>query len=260
MSKAWSAPALVLRRWPAGESALLVRFLTPHIGLVTAKVGGAQKPTGSLHFLGSPFTLAEIQVVPTRGMPIVTQATPLGTFPSLQESLSRLQAASVVLEGAEAASVEGLANPSLFLLTCDTLRALELSSAPTPLLLAWCWQMLDGLGSAPVLNRCIRTGTQEAGEFVVPLTAEGGFASAAAAQGMPLHERLPVDLLHLLHAVSEAAGAESLEPDLSPWLEELQLAALRVLLRFLEAAVHTPLKTIAPLLDHHAPVQSQHED
>lgn len=256
MSSAWSTPALVLRRWNVGESALIVKLLTPTEGLLSARVPGAKSPTASLHFLSNPLTLAEVHIVPSRRghMVQVVQATPLGSFSTLQESLPRLQAAALVLEIVEGASTEGLANPVLFLLTLDTLRQLELTP-PEHLdlvLLAFVWQALDGLGAAPVLTRCIRTDSTEAGDFVVPLAAEGGFACAAAAQSFPPGARVPIDVLHLLHRLAdELAKHESLPPDFHASLP-LVHQTLAVMLHFVQHAIHADLKTARPWMQQAA--------
>lgn len=253
MSEAYPATALVLRRWTVGEHALIVRFLTPTEGLLSARVPGAKKPTASMHFLTNPLTLAEIHIVPSRkgNMVQVVQAKSLGTFSSLQDSLATLQAAALVLEIAEGASTDGLANPPLFMLTLDTLRMLEQQPREQLdlVLLAFAWQILDGLGAVPVLNRCIRTDSVEAGSFVVPLASEGGFACAEASQSFPPGARVPIAVLHLLHEINEQlAHTEELPevPGADPGLIHLTLG---VLLHFVQYAIHQPLKTASYWLE-----------
>ncbi|HYE78046.1 MAG TPA: DNA repair protein RecO [bacterium] len=256
MATSFTTPALVLRRWKAGESALMVRFLTPGNGLLNASVGGAQKPTGSLHFLGNPFTLAQIEVLPTRGTPKVIQGSPLGTFHGIQDRLPALQAAALVVEAAERSSTEGLANPALFVLTLETLQHFtEAADAELDVpLLRFAWLLLDGLGAAPVLERCIRTGGTDAGAYVVPLVNEGGFACADAARGFPAQARLPVEVLHLLHDLSGQLHESEGLPDLAACDPQLQRMALAVLLHFLQATLHEQLKTAEPYLAGSAPL------
>ena len=259
MAMPYTIPALVLKRWPAGENALLVRFLTPTEGLLTARVAGAQKPTGSLQLLGNPFTLAEIEVVPTRGMAKVVQASPLGSFSNLLDSLLRMQAASLVVEVAEAASTEGLANPAVFLLALETLQRIDQDGESTldlPLL-RFIWSLLEGMGAAPVLDRCIRSGRTEAGEFVVPLVHDGGFACADVAYSFPPHARIAVDILHLLHSLEAQLGTTDALPDLSRWDAVEQRVALAVLIHFAMVSLGQELKCAQPYLAASPPMMQE---
>ena len=267
MSTLQTTPALVLQRWPAGETALIVRFLTPGEGLVSGQVAGSRKPTGSLHFLGNPFTFAEIGIVATRGMARVTQATCIETFPALLSSLLRMQAGALALEIAERASAEGLANPGLFVAVIETLSELDQAADDALLdlpLLRLVWVVLEGHGAAPILDRCIRTGETTAGDYVVPLVFEGGFVCADAADSLPQSARVGSDILHILHAVAEAVHSQEHLPDLDAWAPNRQRVALAVLLHFLQSTLGTEFKTGEPYLRGgpvmlHAPRPSEYD-
>ncbi|MEO7993097.1 MAG: DNA repair protein RecO [bacterium] len=267
MSTLQTTPALVLQRWPAGETALIVRFLTPGNGLMSAQVAGSRKPTGSLHMLGNPFTFAEISFVPTRGMARVTQGNGIATFPTLLTTLPRMQAGSLVLEVAERGSAEGLGNPGLFVAVIETLQELDQAEDDSQLdvpLLRLIWVVLEGHGAAPILDRCIRSGATSAGDYVVPLVSDGGFACADAAGGFPTNARVGIDIVHILHAVAEAVHQQEHLPDLDAWAPGRHRVALAVLLHFLQSTLSAELKTAEPYLRGgppvlHAPRQGEYD-
>jgi DNA repair protein RecO (recombination protein O) len=160
--------ALVLRRFPFGESPLVVHLLTAEGRRVHLVARGAHRPKSRYSGVLDLFDTLELEWSTSARPGAEAAAAGLGELRAgrtltrrraMTRDLVRYRAALAGLELAGRAAREEAAEPDLFELAERLLEHLEdLERAPLVQLLAFDLDLLDLLGLAPALRRCAACG------------------------------------------------------------------------------------------------------
>ncbi|MEW6071127.1 MAG: DNA repair protein RecO [Planctomycetota bacterium] len=243
--------ALVLRRFPYGESSLVVHVLTRGHGRLSLLAKGAYRPrSGTCGVLDLFDTLELGWRRPARAeVGLLTSGALVVRRRGLTADLVRYRAGLGVLELAALGAREGEADPALFDLTVETLDALAAGvAAPALVEAAFDLRFLAAMGLAPALVHCAACGSdQEAPgrgggrRSLVPFAlGDGGrlceaCAEDARARGRPV-ETQPIGLLRIARSLLDTPAANLARLRLAPAV----LAALRHwTARFLEYHLET---------------------
>ncbi len=174
--------AIVLRTYRFGEADLVCVLLTEREGKLRAVAHGVRRTASRL---GARMeVLDHVDVLLARGrteLLTVRQVEPCGSSAALRDDFTRLTAALVLVEAADAATIEHQGDPEYFEMLRRALRTLERAAAPTVVSTAFLLKTLAHDGAAPVLDRCAACGQS------VPLVAfdfgEGGLLCASCRRG-----------------------------------------------------------------------------
>ncbi|MGH9103886.1 MAG: DNA repair protein RecO, partial [Acidimicrobiales bacterium] len=162
-----------------------------------------------------------------RELDVVTQVEVLDHFRTVREDLDRIAAAMVMLESVDQVSQEGQSDPRLYRMLVGALRTLQ-EGCHTLLVPAFLWRLLAQQGAAPVLDRCVRCGSE--GPLVAFEPAEGGALCRPCRQGYPIS----ADALALLAQILGGRLADALAVPGSPATAEVELLATRSMEAHLE--------------------------
>ncbi len=242
--------ALILRRFPFGETSLVVHAATRSHGTVHLLAKGAYRPTSRYYAALDLFDTLEMDWQETAGRDLnnLHGATIAIRRHRLSHDLDRYRAALTVLELADLGSQEGPANAELFALSSTALDRLLLPGVAERALVEFELAFLHNLGLAPALLECATcagpapaAGVQ--GTRRVAFSAQGGgrlcarCADEARAHGRRVGT-LPEDVLIHAARLAEAAVSRSHSDPTLPPLVELDARTLTLvrdaLARFLE--------------------------
>ncbi|MFT5289007.1 MAG: DNA repair protein RecO (recombination protein O) [Planctomycetota bacterium] len=206
--------ALVLRRFPFGESSLLVHLLTPHHGRVVALAKGAYRLTSG--YCGVLDLFHELEVSwrssPNSEVGVLHMATLGRRRRNITRSLQRYEAASACLELAGLGARDAQPDPSLFGHLNVTLETLHQGLvSPQLATIAFDLGFLRCMGIAPALEHCAACGKNLATERrrMVPFSAAAGgrlcdpCASEARRSGTRVGE-LPRPVMRVARSVLDA--------------------------------------------------------
>ncbi len=122
----------------------------------------------------------------------VRQVEPMGPPRTLRDDYSRLASAMVLVECADAVTLEDLCDPEYFEMVRRALLSIEDATDPSLVATAFLLKTLVHDGAAPVLDRCASCGADET--LVAFDLTEGGLLCPSCRRGRPVsHEA--VDLL-----------------------------------------------------------------
>lgn len=205
--------ALLLGRFPFGESSLVAHAFTREHGRVHLLAKGAYRATSRFAWTLDLFDELELTWSERRGSPLALLAA--GTVTRrrrcIPADLTRYRAALAGLELADLCTQERQPEPGLFDLTGAFLERLD-AGAPAPRLelCAFDLRALDRLGLAPALLGCARCGraapplSQERHQVVFSAAAGGRLCSDCATEARTTGLRvgtLPVDVLRVAHSL-----------------------------------------------------------
>ncbi len=125
LPETYRCEAITLSYTPLGEADLLVTMYTRDQGKVRAVAKGARRSTSKLLGHLEPLTVVRMSMVHGRSMDIIAKAEVLQSFAALKEDLTGIAEGLYLAELVDVFGAEGSANPSLFQLIVDTLRAVE---------------------------------------------------------------------------------------------------------------------------------------
>lgn len=247
---------LVLRRFPYGESSLVLHVLGEHHGRLALLAKGAYRPSSGYFAVFDLFDTLRVSFGAPRGegLALVTGAEVLVRRPTIARDLEAYRAASALLELAHLAGRDGMAEPGLFRWLEEGLELLTEGRIPTSLVSVYGdLTLLAVTGLEPALAHCASCGTRAGSETEAAFSpALGGrlcarCASEARARGKVL-EFQPAALLRiaasLRHATPTTLAGTRLAPE--------PLARLRAFVgRFLEYHLETRLRSRRAL--HPAP-------
>lgn len=208
--------ALVLRRFPYGESSLLVHLLTPEHGRFSALAKGAYRPKSgyfgvldlfdTLHVSWSASARSELRVLAAGSVSIRRRR--------ITTDLDRYRAGLAVLELAGLGAREGHEERRLFALVEDGLDLLHDSDAdPVLVSAAFDLRFLALAGLAPALTDCASCGRRLADPggrtprvlFSVPLGGRLCDACGGEARGRRARlETLPLNTIRVARSLSNA--------------------------------------------------------
>jgi DNA repair protein RecO (recombination protein O) len=203
--------ALVLRTYKFAEADLVCVLLTADHGKVRAVAHGVRRTTSKL---GSRMeVLDHVDVLLARGrteLLNVRQVESRGTTRTLRDDFAKLSAALVLVETADAVTIEHHEDAAYFEMLRRALIALEAAADPSVVASAFLLKTLEHDGAAPVLDRCANCG--EEGPLVAFDFTEGGLLCSNCRRGRPVGPDA-VDLLRrILHGGLAGVLAEERPP------------------------------------------------
>ena len=146
--------AIVLRTYKLKESDRICVLLTNEHGKVRAVAHGVRKTSSRLGARMEVLDHVDVQLAHGRSeLLTVRQAEPRGAPGGLRDDLARLTAAMVLVEAADAATLEHHPDPEYFDMVRRALVALETAPDPAMVTTAFLLKTLAHDGVAPVLDR-----------------------------------------------------------------------------------------------------------
>ena len=222
--------ALVLRRYPWGESSLVVHLLTPRRGRIHLAARGAFRPTARYFATLDLFDTLEVEysIRPQADLGNLRQASIKRRRPHVCRHLPSYRAGLAALELADIAARADQAEGELFRLTEAALERLETRGTPIgQSRVIHELEFLGALGLAPSLLRCAACGgeasTLSSDSARVPFSAGAGgrLCVPCAAEARVANRRvgtLPEEVLRtaaeLLEGEASGLGLPELEPAL----------------------------------------------
>lgn len=200
--------AIVLRTHRFAEADLVCVLLTSDHGKLRAVAHGVRRTSSRL---GSRMeALDHVDVLLARGrteLLTVRQVEPKGTSAVLRDEFTRLSAALVIVEAADAATLEHHEDHEYFEMLRRALLALETASDPSTVATAFLLKTLAHDGASPVLDRCATCGRSE--RLVAFDLTEGGLLCSSCRRGRPVSAE-GIDLLRriLLGGLAGVLGEE----------------------------------------------------
>jgi len=177
--------AIVLRTYKLAESDRICVLLTREHGKVRAVAHGVRKTSSRLGGRMEVLDHVDVQLVRGRTeLLTVRQVVPLGAPSSVRGDFARLTAAMVLVEVADAATLEHLEDPEYFEMVRRALQSLETAEDPTVVTTAFLLKTLVHDGAAPVLDRC--ASCSATGELVAFDLTEGGLLCPSCRRGRPV--------------------------------------------------------------------------
>ena len=174
---------LVLRQIKAANGRRMIVILTKRYGKISAGTsiseGGKNKTALALR----PFTYGRYELFKDRDSFSINGAETLQSFYAIGEDVDKYMAASYALELTDALAQEAEPQPALLGLIRDFLQLLdERKRAFGTLLIGFQMKALQIEGSAPQLDRCMRTGSRE--DLQALSIAEGGMLCGDCAKDL----------------------------------------------------------------------------
>ena len=138
-----------------GEADLLVTMHTRDQGKVRAIAKGARRSTSKLVGHLEPLTVVRMSMVHGRNMDIIAQAEVVDGFATLKENLTAVTKGLYLAELVDGFGAEASANPALFQLMIDSLRAVEADPESDMPLRFFEFHLLQVSGLMPELYHCV---------------------------------------------------------------------------------------------------------
>ncbi|MCL4208882.1 DNA repair protein RecO [Patescibacteria group bacterium] len=113
-SKSSIANALIIKRSSTGEADRVITILTSERGRIVTIAKGVRKLTSSRGAFLEPGNLVKIQLIETKSMPILTQATLIDDTAKIRTSLAQIRQLSQLLEIIDKLFVEEELEPHIF--------------------------------------------------------------------------------------------------------------------------------------------------
>jgi len=153
--RSYLCEALTLKKFPMGETDLLVTLYTRENGKVRAIARGARKSISKLvgHF--EPLTQVKLSLARGRDLDYVTQAQVLSGFASLKENLGAITKGLYLAELVDGFGSEANPNQPLYRLIIDALQAIEADPDSDMPLRFFELHLLQVSGLMPELYRCV---------------------------------------------------------------------------------------------------------
>jgi DNA repair protein RecO (recombination protein O) len=168
----FSTDAIVLKRKNFGEADKIVTFFTSKKGKIAAVAKGVRKVTSHRAPNIEILNHTQIFLHSTRGLPILTEAAEIKSFPGLKDNLEKLSLCYLLLELVDQFLEEGQENSEIFNLLLVTLKRMEKAATlekARVLQSSFQIKFLTSIGYLPQLYNCARCR--------VELTPENNFLS-----------------------------------------------------------------------------------
>ena len=153
--RTYRCEAIILGYTPLGEADLLVTMFTRDQGKVRAVGKGARRSTSKLVGHLEPLTVVKLSMAHGRSMDIISQAEVVQGFSDLKKDLMAITKGLYLAELVNGFGAEASANPELFRLMLDTLRAVEADPASDMPLRFFEFHLLQVSGLMPELYHCV---------------------------------------------------------------------------------------------------------
>lgn len=177
--------AIVLRTYKLGEADLICVLLTKGHGKVRAVAHGVRRAASKLGARMEVLDHVDVLLATGRTELLsVRQVESQGAFDHLRDDYGRLAAALVIVETADAATIEHHDDEVYFEMVRRALSSLGAASNAAVVATAFLFKTLAHDGASPILDRCASCGHD------VPLVAfdlaEGGLLCASCRRGRPV--------------------------------------------------------------------------
>jgi DNA repair protein RecO (recombination protein O) len=145
----------VIREVPVGEADRIITILTADMGLITASVRRARRPSGALLLSTQVYSLSQFELFQNKGYTSVSAAELIEPFLKLHQDVERLVCAAHLAEVLLDACRDETAQPELYRLWAYYLQALQ--QTPDPFFTVHIAQLrlLSDIGFAPRLGNCV---------------------------------------------------------------------------------------------------------
>ncbi len=153
--RTYRCEAIILSYTPLGESDLLVTMFTRDQGKVRAVGKGARRSTSKLVGHLEPLTVTKMSMAHGRSMDMISQAEVVLSFSKLKEDLTGITKGLYLAELVDGFGAEDSANPELYQLMTDTLRAIETDPVSDMPLRFFEFHLLQVSGLMPELYHCV---------------------------------------------------------------------------------------------------------
>ena len=240
-----SQPALVLRRFPFGESSLVLHALTPDAGRVALLAKGAYRPSSGFFAVFDLFDTLGVRWSGRAGaeLGLVTRAELRTRRPALAGDLERYRVGLGLLELAHACAREAHEERALFAWLEGALDLLQGGrAAPAVVAVAADLALLRQSGLAPALASCASCGRvpEERTGSVAFSAALGGRLCRTCAASARASTNLPLNAVRVAESLLQA-NASMLEHTL---IEPGTLARVRAFVaHFVEYHLETRLRS-----------------
>ena len=158
----YSANGLVLHRLNLGETDKIVTLFTREFGKLSAVAKGARRAGSRLSGATELFTHSRLLLATGKSLDIITQCEIAASFSDLRQDLERLARATYFCELLDRLTLDrdSTTSEDLFDLMLFALHLLQQAdeAALDMAVHAGELRLLDALGYAPVLDRCVRCG------------------------------------------------------------------------------------------------------
>ncbi|MDP2166879.1 MAG: DNA repair protein RecO [Thermodesulfovibrionales bacterium] len=188
---------IVLKTFPLGEADLIVSFLTPDHGLISAFAKSPRKTKSRFGSSLEPFTYSNISFWGKEDskLPRLTQADIIEPFQELREDIATFTAASEAALFTLRLLAEGEANKKAFYLLRGVLRMMLRPSDRSFVIVLYKIRLLDIAGYSPSLKGCARCGKTGYGFYtpdgsIICDSCIGGAATRGLRGATPHHIRL----------------------------------------------------------------------
>lgn len=122
--KSFSATGIVLKRSNFGELDRVVTIFTKEQGKLVCVAKGSRRLTSSKLAALEPGTLIKGHFIPTKGLPLLTQAQIINDFAVLKSDLTAIRNLFQILEMLDAILAEGDPQPEVFAITLELFSTL----------------------------------------------------------------------------------------------------------------------------------------
>ena len=155
LPKTYRCEAITLSYTPLGEADLLVTMFTREQGKIRAVGRGARRSTSKLVGHLEPLTAVRMSMAHGRNLDMISQAEVVESFAALKENLAAITKGWYLAELVDGFGPEASANPELYWLMIDALRAVEADPASDMPLRAFELHLLQVSGLTPELYHCV---------------------------------------------------------------------------------------------------------
>lgn len=213
----YSTEALILKRRNFGEADKLITIFTRAQGKVATIAKGVRKITsrraGSLELLNH----VKVSLHQTKGLPILTEAQNLNSFPNLKENLEKLSSAFIVLELVDRLIAEEQENQVVFDLMVSTLQRIDQAKTATEarkFQTSFQIKLLTEVGYLPQLYNCAncREKLQEERNFLSP--NNGGLVDSGCNRETILSRPIEPEIVKALRFLNNQAFSEVVKLEL----------------------------------------------
>ena len=220
--RSYRTEALVLKSAPIGEAGLIITLYSRDAGKLRAVVRGVRRPTSKMVGHLEPLNRVELSLASPRleGMGTITQAQIVESFAALKASLEAVSKGIYLAELVDGFGAEGSANPELYSLLADTLRALNDSPEIELALRYFELHLLRCSGFMPELYICVECRQKlSPGEHLFSPEAGGTLCLRCHPAGARIL-RLSVQVLKVLRFLEKTTLPELSKLHTSRGLEE----------------------------------------
>jgi len=169
------AEAIIIHRRDFRETSLIVNFYTREFGKISGLLKGIRAEPAKFASTIEPFSFNDIVFYkkPSSSLHLVSQADIRDNFTPLRQDISKIGAASVMMEMVDALMQLEDKNEEIFNLTLMSLKELAVTGNPDKILTIFKIKMLSLSGFKPHFDSCVSCGDKISGQSKFSLSLGG---------------------------------------------------------------------------------------